>query len=381
MKLQPSKRQVVFIVVVVLALIATVWIFFALITRRSKYLYSGTVETREITVGSKVGGRVTEVFVEEGQSVKAGALLVRFECDALKAQRAQAAAAVDEAQADLDRMIRGNRPEEIQQAEAFAKAQHAALDAAENGPRSQDIDQAKADYAAAKADEADAEVFFRRMEPLAAHDVISRQQMDDARDKRDATAQKAEALRQHLALLQAGTRVEDLKAAREHFRQAAAAAALSRKGFRKEDIDAARGRLAEAQGKVAEMDVSLKEAELLAPANSLVEVVSVRPGDLIPPGQIVVTLLEPSQLWVKVYIAETELSHVHLGQPARIKIDGFSGRNFSGTVEQIASQAEFLPRNVQTRDDREHQVFGVKVHVDNSEGILKSGMSASVELK
>lgn len=376
-----TRRRIGWIVAFVLLLIAAVWILFAWFVHRSRYIYSGTVETREIEIGSKVGGRVTDVPVEEGQSVRTGALLVRFECDALKAQRAQAAAAVDEAQADMDRMLRGNRPEEIQQAEATSKALRAELDAAENGPRQQDIDQAKADYAAAKADAADAEVFFRRMETLARRDIISRQQLDDARDKRDATAQKAEALRQHLELLKAGTRVEDLKAAQERYRQAEAAAVLSRKGFRKEDIDAARGRLAEAQGKVAELDVTLKEAELLSPADSLVEVVSVRPGDLIPPGQIVVMLLEPSQLWVKVYIAETELSHVHVGQSAKVKVDGISGRSFSGSVEQVASQAEFLPRNVQTRDDREHQVFGIKVHVNNSDGTLKSGMSATVELE
>jgi multidrug resistance efflux pump len=339
------------------------------------------VETREIEVGSKVSERVLEVPVEEGQRVKSGALLVRFAGDDLIAQRAQAAAVVDQAQADLDRMLRGNRPEEIQQAEASSKAELAVLDAAVNGPRKQEIDQAQADYAAATADAADAEIYFHRMEPLAARDIISKQQFDDARDKRDAAAQRAEALRQHLALLLAGTRTEDLRAARERYKQAEAASVLAQKGFRREDIEAARGRLAQAQAHVAELDVSLKETVLTAPADSVVEVVSVRPGDLVPAGRIVVTLLEPSQLWVKVYIAETELAHVHLGQQAKVEIDGFKGRSFAGSVEQIASEAEFLPRNVQTRDDREHQVFGVKVHVDNRDGILKSGMSATVDLK
>jgi len=92
-------------------------------------------------------------------------------------------------------------------------------------------------------------------------------------------------------------------------------------------------------------------------------------------------MLEPTQLWVKIYVPETDLSKVKLGQSARVTVDGMQGHNFTGHVGQIASEAEFLPRNVQTPDDREHQVFGVRVYVENANGILKSGMSASVILQ
>jgi membrane fusion protein YbhG len=360
---------------------AAIWLAVTWAERRGRNDYSGTVETREIQIGSKVGGRVTEVPVEEGQVVKAGTTLVRFECDELKAQRTQAAAGLGEARADLERMERGNRPEEIEQAEATARAAEAAYESAKNGPRKQEIDQAQADYAAAKADAGNAEIFYKRMEKLVASDTVSRQQFDDARDKRDAGAQKAESARQRLALLEAGTRVEDLNAAEARYRQAQAAAVLARKGFRREDIEAARGRVAEAEGHVAELDARLREAELKAPSDAVIEVVSVRPGDLVPAGRIVITMLETSQLWVKVYVPETELAHVHVGQPATVQVDTFGGRAFPGHVGQIASQAEFLPRNVQTKSDREHEVFGVKVYVDNSQQTLKSGMSATVHLE
>lgn len=375
------KRRLILAGVGVVVLAAAIWVIAAWVGRRGGNDYSGTVETREIQIGSKVGGRVTEVGVEEGQLVKAGTTVVRFECDELKAQRTQAGAALTQAQADLDRMVRGNRPEEIEQAEATAKALQAAYESARNGPRKQEIEQAQADFAAASADAANAETFYKRMEKLAATDTISRQQFDDARDKRDAAAQKAESAKQRLALLQAGTRVEDVNAAEARYKQASAAAVLARKGFRREDIEAARGRLAEAQGHVAELDARLREAELTAPADAVVEVVSVRPGDLVPPGRIVMTMLETSQLWVKVYVPETELAHLHLGQQATVKVDSFGGRAFEGHVGQIASQAEFLPRNVQTKSDREHEVFGAKVFVDNSQQALKSGMAATVHLE
>ena len=375
------KRRLVIAGVVVTVIVAGIWIVVAWAARRGRSDYSGTVETREIQIGSKVGGRVIQVPVEEGQLVKAGTILVRFECDELKAQRTQAEAALAQSQADLERMVRGNRPEEIEQAQATAKASEAAYESARNGPRKQEIEQAQADFAAATAEATNAEVFFTRMEKLAATDTISRQQFDDARDKRDAAAQRAESARQRLALLQAGTRVEDLNAAEARSRQAQAAAVLAKKGFRKEDIDAARGRVQEAQGRVAELDARLREAELTAPADAVIEVVSVRPGDLVPGGRIVMTMLESSQLWVKVYVPETDLAGVHVGQGATVRVDDFGGRTFAGHVGQIASQAEFLPRNVQTKSDREHQVFAVKVYVDNPQLVLKSGMAATVHLQ
>ena len=373
-------RRVMMIGAVVLVAVAGIWMALAWAGWHGRNDYSGTVETREIQVGSKVGGRVTEVGVEEGQVVKAGTVLVRFEHDELTAQRAQAQASAEQAQADLERMLRGNRPEEIEQAVATAHAQKAAFEEAQNGPRRQEIEQAKADLAAAQADATNAESYYRRMEELEKNDIISKQQFDDARDKRDAAAQRAESARQRLAMLEAGTRVEDVNAAEARYRQAQAAAVLAKKGFRREDIEAARGRLAEADGHVAELDVRLREAELTAPADAVVETVSVRPGDLIPAGRIVMTMLETSQLWVKVYVPETDLAHVHLGQRATVRVDSF-GRTFAGHVGMIASEAEFLPRNVQTKSDREHEVFGVKVYVDDAQRVLKSGMSATVRLE
>src|SRR5579872_2287420 len=133
------KRRIIIAGTAVVVLIAVIWAISAWVAYRGRYEYSGTVETREIQIGSKIGGRVTEVPVEEGQVVKAGTVLVRFECDELKAQRAQAAAALEQAQADLDKMVRGNRPEEIAQAEATAHVEKAALEEAQNGPRRQEI--------------------------------------------------------------------------------------------------------------------------------------------------------------------------------------------------------------------------------------------------
>jgi HlyD family secretion protein len=375
------KRTTIIAAAALTLLLLAGWLIHSCAIAKNSLVYSGTIETREIQIGSKIGGRVTQVPVEEGQAVKAGTLLVQFECDDLKAQRAQAEAQLEQTKADYQRLQRGNRPEEIAQAQANAQMQRAMLDAAQNGPRSQELSQAEADYAAARADAANAQINFQRMDTLVRGDTVSRQQFDDAKAARDSTAQKAESLRQRLALLQAGTRKEDLQAAQERYHQAQAAADLMQRGYRKEDIDAGRAKMEEARARANQLDVQLKEAELFALTDGLVQTVSVRTGDLVAPGKIVVTMLESSQLWVKVYVPETDLASVRIGQLARVDVDTFRRQPFTGHVREISSQAEFLPRNIQTRDDRQHQVFGVKVYVDNSDGALKSGMSATVRLQ
>jgi multidrug resistance efflux pump len=319
--------------------------------------------------------------VEEGQTVKASAPLVRFEADELKAQRAQAQAAVEQAQAALDKMQHGYRPEEIAQARATAQEQKALYASAQNGPRPQEIAQAQADYNAANADAANAEATYKRMAMLVRGETISRLQYDDAAAKRDATAQTAEAAQQRLKLLQAGTRIEDKEAAHQRYLQAKAVADQMERGYRKEDIASTRGQLAEAKQRVVELEARLREADLLAPADGLIETVSVRTGDLVPAGRIVLTMLESSQLWVRIYIPETEMARVKIGQEAKVTVDSLSGRTLTGHLAQINSSSEFLPRNVQTRSDREHQVFGAKVVVDNADGVLKSGMAATVQLQ
>jgi multidrug resistance efflux pump len=111
-----------------------------------------------------------------------------------------------------------------------------------------------------------------------------------------------------------------------------------------------------------------------------VEVLDVRPGDLIAPNTPVGTLLERNQLYVRIYVPETEIGRVTLGQQGEVRVDSFPNRPFEGVVEQINQQAEFLPRNVQTQQERVHQMFGVKLRITDPSGRLRPGMAADVRL-
>lgn len=347
-------------------------------------VFSGTIETREIRVGSKVGGRVSEVLVREGQTVEPEQALVRFEVAELGTQRAQAEARIGQQQARLDRLLRGARPEEIAQAAAAAATAQAAYDAIRNGPRPEEIAQARAALAAAEADVSNAEVTFARTQRLYDTGDISQQEFDAAKYRLENIRAQRNARQKQLDLLLKGSRAEDIRAAQERLRQAQEAERLVRAGPRPEEIADARAQLAEARARLSQIGVQLAEGEVKAPARAVIESVSVRPGDLVAPNQPVAKLLESDQIWVRIYVPEPMLSEIRVGQRASLRVDSVAGAGaqaFAGTIEQINSQGEFTPRNVQSRDERNHQVFGVRVKIDNRDGKLKSGMAADVTLE
>lgn len=272
-------------------------------------LVSGTIEARDVNVGSLVGGRVETVHVDEGAAVKAGQPLVTLEAHLLDLSIREQQGRVDEARARLA-LVR-------------------------KGPRSEELARARVDFRNADADR-------ERFEALHAKGVISAQQADAAR-----TA--AETKRQVLAELENGSRSEDVSAA---------AAALSRE----------EGRLAYLVRQRAETIVS-------APADGVIQSIDLRPGDLVAASQPVATILEPSQMWVRVYVPEPELGWVSIGAPASLTVDTFPGVVFPARVVEIGSRAEYTPKNVQTLSQRSDTVFAVKLAIEPTKE-LKPGMAA-----
>ena len=302
---------------------------------------SGTVEARNIRVGSKVGGRIVEVRAREGDRVKAGDLLVAFDDQELLA-------ALERARANLEKMERGYRTEQVAQAQAALEQ--------------------------AQADATNAERTWKRAQQLADEGVFSRQQRDDAEAAWKMAGARLENARERYAELERGYRTETVAAAEARYRQAEAVRERVERGFRVEDIAATRADLRDAEARY-------RERQVVAPADAAVEVLDVRPGDLIPPNTPIATLLEAGQLYVRIYIPETVIGRVRVGQRAELRVDSFPGETFTGEVEQINQKAEFLPRNVQTRAERVHQVFGVKVRVTDPSGRLRAGMAADVTLR
>jgi RND family efflux transporter MFP subunit len=144
------------------------------------------------------------------------------------------------------------------------------------------------------------------------------------------------------------------------------------------NVEAAKMRVAQARAQLADIDAQLAEMQVMAPSDSVLEVLSVKVGDVLPANREVATLLLTGHLWVRVYVPETWLGLIKVGEHVRVRVDSFPDTDFDGVVEQVNRQAEFTPRNVQTVEDRIRQVFGVKIRLPNNDDRLRAGMSADV---
>jgi len=311
----PAKRSVaklVIIAVVVIAAAIGTWIYLRQERKPRELVLSGTLEARTVNVGSLVGGRILRVFVDEGARVTAGQVIATIETDTIDRQVAEQQAVIEAAKANLQKAIAGPRPQEIAKAQAIAAN-----------------------------DERDR----RRLESLYHYGVASRDQYEDA-------ATRAKGSSEDLRVLQAGTR--------------------------KEDIDAARAEVTQQQRRLATLMKQRAETEVKSSVTGVVQSFGLRPGDLVAPDQPVAEILEADQLWVRVFVPETVLGLVHVGQQVRVKVDTFPNESFAGRVSTINPQGEYTPRNVQTEAQRAEQVFGLKVLVDVNPK-LKAGMAASVD--
>jgi membrane fusion protein YbhG len=323
---------------------------------RNALVAAGTLEARNISIGSKVGGRVSRVLVREGDHVEANQLLVVFESSELEGQLIQAQGRVEAARANLAKMLRGSRPEEIAEANA-----------ASNGYREAELAQARAELERARTEEANAERELKRTEVLTEDGAMSQQSLDNARDR----------VRAAYALVSSHTNA--VAAAEGRLSAAKAVSDKAQRGFRSEDIQAARAELTLAEGQLKETEARWAEREVRSPAAAVVETMDLRPGDLLPANSPVAQLLEADQLYLMVYVPETQIGNVQIGKAAQIRVDTFPGRTFQARVEQIRQQSEFLPRNVETKEELVHQVIGVKLRVENTGNRLRAGVSANVQ--
>ncbi len=238
---------------------------------------------------------------------------------------------------------------ELDAAELKARRDQAAAMLAEMvaGPRKEEIQAAKDDWLAQQSD-----LELARSDAKRALDLFEQKTISDT--ERDRAVSHAKSLEKSVA------------AAKDRYD-------LLLAGTRQEEIDRARAQ-------VAELDAQLREMVVSAPTNCVLEVLSVKLGDVLPADHEVATLLFTEHLWMRIFVPESWLGRVKLGDKVIVRADPYPGRDFEGVIEQINRSAEFTPRNVQTADDRVKQVFGVKIRLKNEGEQLRAGMSAEVVL-
>ena len=340
---------------------------------------AGQVEAVSVSAGSRVGGRVSEVLAEEGQHVEKGDVLVKLETDEAEAARAAARAKLAQAEATLEKLRTGARPEEIRQAEAAAEQARQRYKIAQQATRPEDESAAIAMEDAARAQRDQAKSDFDRIERLFQAQAVPQQRYDQAQHALEAAEAQLQAAAERRKLAQEGARSEEIEAARAAAEQAQAALDLVKNGARKEDLDAARAVRDSAAADVERAEVNLRENIITAPRNGVVDALDIHPGDLVRPGPVA-TIVDVDDLEMFVYVSAGMLGYLRLGQEVTLTADAYPGETFTGTIVYIASSGEFTPRNLQTQEERVQQVFGVKIKMDSFGGRIRAGMSMTAHL-
>jgi HlyD family secretion protein len=289
---------------------------------------SGTIEATEVRLSPKVGGEVIELNAREGDRVEEGQVLVRIDHTALDLQLEQARAEVRLAEAQFALLVEGARPEDIQQ------AQEAVVQAGETLRLARE----------------DAE----RTRQLFATGSATQKQRDDAEARLVVAQAQANAAGQAVKKLQNLARPEEVQAAEARVDQAGIAVRL--------------------------LEKSIQDTAVSSPLNGVVLQRLVEIGENVAPGATLFVVADLTRVELQVYVTEPDLSKITLGQEVTVRIDGTPPADFPGKITFIAAEAEFTPKNIQTRDERVKLVFGVKVAVDNPLGILKPRMPADAVL-
>lgn len=285
---------------------------------------TGTVEATKIDISAAVAGEIKSIFIEEGDKVQSGDTLILIDDTDYRLQRNLVKASLDAAIAGLKLMLAGSRVEDVQQAQENVKATQAALDKAEAN--------------------------YTRIRDLLGKGSATKSLFDEAQAGYDMAKANYQASQKVLEKLVKGARTQEIEIAQANRSQAEANLELTEK--------------------------KISDCIVLSPANGTVTNKLVEEGERIAPNGMLVTITKTDSMWITIYVGEKYIGKVKIGQKAEVSIDSDPDRIFNGEVRYIAEEAEFTPKNIQTKDEREKLVFGVKIKIDNKEGALKSGIPA-----
>ena len=290
---------------------------------------SGNIEAHESLLSFKVQGRIVDLPVEEGQQVKQDDLLARLEDSDLKQKVRIDEANVAVRQSNLALTMAGTREQEI------TALQQSVVDA-------------QADFTLKKIDNDRAQQLFSK-------DEISAQDRDHA----TTALQRSEAA---------------LKSAQQRLDEA-------QEGSRKEDIAIANANLNQAKANLGLSRINAGYTTLRSPSAGIITVRQAELGEVISPGSPVVSLADLDHIWLRSYIAETDLGRIRWGQETTVTTDTYPGKQYHGRISFIAPNAEFTPKSVQTYKERVTLVYRIKIDVENPNHELKPGMPADAHIQ
>ncbi len=352
---------------------------------------SGTIEATKVDASFQIPGRVVELPVVEGQDVKQGDIIARISSDELTARVQQIQASLDAVVSQTAQQRAGIQMREsvvenqIRQAQGQADAAQTTVEKLREGPRPQEVRVSESGVAQAEAEFERRRNDFQRLSGLLQRGAISQQEYDAARAASLSAETNLNAARERLALVKEGARKEDVAEAEARSRAARAGVGVAESGHKEVEmqrraLEAAVARERELRAQLDAARTQLGYTEIRSPIAGVVLLKNVERGEVVNPGTPVVTIGDVQNLWMNIYIPETRVGFVKLGQPVQIRVDSFPNETFQGKITFISSESEFTPKTIQTEEERVKLVYRVKVSLEQTNQKLKPGMPADAEI-
>jgi HlyD family secretion protein len=389
-----KKRKIV-PPVLVLLIIACLVVYFVLVrkgVRDGEIITSGHIEVTEVDMSFRLQGHVARLWVDEGARVKKGDVLAELDQEPIRERRDQAIAAVREFEAkvaslSLSTNIRQDVLDaEVKKAQAAVSAADARYQSLKTGSREEEIAEVAATRDKARTEWENRMADFKRIKDLYDGKIVSASQYDNALTGAEASRAAYLAAEERYKLVKAGPRKEAVMEGKANLAGSGAALSAAEAGSRevekmKLDLRALHSQLDQARAALAIAEDDLRKSTLYAPFNAFVTVKDTEEKEFVQPGTPVVTIADLDEVWVKTYVPETQLGRVRLGQEADVLSDTFLGKVYRGKVTFISPEAEFTPKNVQTKEERVKLVYRIKVTLTNPNQELKAGMPVDVIIR
>lgn len=365
---KPKSVKLVISIIAVALLVLGVVAFGRLWPSKPVLKLSGEVQAKEIRNGSRFGGRVKEVLVQEGQQVKQGDLLIVFDDSDLQAKIADAKATLSQAMAQERLLAKGADLGQVRQAGAGVQQAQERLKMISSGARPEEITQAKSRVQAAEAQAKQAQQAAGNAKVMLDEGIISKQKYDALQDAQATANSNLEAARAGLKMMQTGGRPEEKKVASAQLSAAKAQYSQVLSGARPEEVSIASSNVEKARSNLKALEAQQGEVRIRAPFAGFVSVVGVTQGELVPPGRAVITIIDYEHLWTDVFVPESKLLSLSLRPGDAVTIQPRSDKTteFHGKIVLVNPKSEFIP-NSGGDSSTEEQTFRVKVNIDDKD--------------
>ena len=354
--------------------------------------YSGTIEADHAELSFQVNGKVIDILVEEGENVKKNQLLAILDESEYKALYENAMANLEKFLRNIEKaekvliVHKKTLPVEVERAEAGLNVLKSQLRELEAGYREQDIEQARLALSNAENIMKEAEKDKERYEALFQKGVISEKQWGRVKLEYEIALKNYEKAKEALDILEEGVRRETIQTAKVRVLEGESAlkqaeSNLEKIGAAEKEVETARAQAKAARSSVDLAYIRMNYTKLLAPFQGVITSRNIEAGEVVLPGQEVMTLSDLSHVELKIFVDEIEIGKVRPGQEADIKIDTFPDKVYKGRVSFVSPEAEFTPKIIQTHKERVKLVYLVKISIPNPDLELKPGMPADAWLQ